>query len=226
MRLKKILLAVHARLQKLPPILLLIIPTVLYTISSQTAKSFLEQSLPIAVFLATVLYGFFIIRWSIFGIPKFSIHIVLLPVLYLPVLITFCTVVYYGIWLILRDSYVWLQQQSPPRNLYVALTGALVLAAGYALFLFRFHARFFYGLTEALIGVLIALRNVPEKADPVLWNSDIYIVMLTASVFLIVRGFDNMHTGLKSNPGDAIINSFNASEYGAYRKSKVKENKN
>lgn len=224
MTLKQIMLVARTRLQKVPPISLLVLAAVLYAILHRTAEDFLEQSFPIAVFLVIISYGFFLMRWSIFGLPKISIHIFLLPVLYLPVLVILCTVVYYGIWVALRDSYVWLQQQSPSRSLYVALTGILVLAIGYALFVFRLHARFFFGLTEALVGVLIALRNVPTKADPVLWDSDIYVVMLTASVFLIVRGFDNMHTGLKSEPGDAILKSFEASEYGSFLKSKKPKN--
>lgn len=220
MTLKRIQQIVQARLRKPPVVFPLVAGAVLYAIFHRTAQEFLDESFPIAAFLAIISYGFFVMRWSIFGLPKVSIHFFLLPVLYLPVVIGVATVVYYGIGVAFRDGYVWLQHQSPPRALYVMLVGILVVVIGYALFLFRLHARFFFGLTEALVGMLIALRNVPANADPVFWSSDIFVVMLTAGVFLIVRGFDNMHTGLKSEPGDAILRAFDASEYGSHFRAK------
>lgn len=220
MTIKQIMFAIRARLQKRPPMFPLVLAAVLYTILHRTAEEYFRQSFPIAVFIAIVGYGFFVMRWSIFGLPKVSIHVFLLLVLYLPVVIVLCTVVYYSIWVVLSDSYIWLQHQSPPRELYVKLTGILVLVVASVLFLFRLHARFFFGLTEALIGFLVALWKVPKNADPALWDLNILFVMLTASIFLIVRGLDNMHTGLKSEPGDTILKSIEASEYGSFFKSK------
>ncbi len=204
---------------KKPPIVVpLIFVAVLHTILHRTPNEFFEESFPIAVFLAIISYGFFAMRWSIFGHPKFNIHLFLLPVLYLPVAIIALTVVYYGIWGALQDGYVWVEHQSPPRGLFVAFIGVMVVGLGYALFLFRLHARFFFGLTEAITGLVIALRNIPENADPVLWSSQIFIVILTAGIFLIVRGFDNMYTGLKSESLDALLKAFDESEYGTYYK--------
>ncbi len=222
MTLKKIILAIHARLQQRPPIWPLVLAAVLYAIDHRTLEDFLGL-FPIVVFLVIASFVLFVGRWLLFGFPKMSIHIFLLPVLYLPVVMVLTTVVYYSIWVVLKDCYVWFQQQSPPRGFFVGLTGILIVAFAYALFLFRLHARFFFGLTEALAGLLIALWKVPVKADPVLWGFDIYVAMLTAGVFLIVRGFDNMHTGLKSEPGDAILKGLENSEYGLYWKSIYKK---
>jgi hypothetical protein len=93
------------------------------------------------------------------------------------------------------------------------LVGVLLLIVGVSLFFFRLKARFFFGLGEALVGFLIGISKIPESADPITWNLDVVIVMMTASIFLLVRGFDNMHAGLSSNP-DAILKSFYDSEYG------------
>lgn len=203
-------------LRKNPPVVVpLILMAVLYAIFHRTTQQFFDDSLPIAAFLAFILYGFFISRWSLFGRPKFNSPTLLFLIVYLPILIACTTVIYWGISISLRDSYAWLQHLSPSRSFFVTVIAILVIVIGYALFLFRLHARFFFGLTEAITGLVIALRNIPTNADPVLWSSEIFLVILTAGLFLVVRGFDNMHTGLKSEPRDAILKSIDESEYGA-----------
>lgn len=197
----------------------LLLGVVLYTILHRTPEEFFAESFPIAAFLAFISYSFFAIRWTLFGLPKISVHLFLLPVLYLPIVIVVTTLIYYGIWVALRDGYVWLQHQSPPRGVFVTLIGILVIVIGFALFLFRLRARFFFGLTEAVTGLVIALQNIPANADPVAWSSEIILLMLTAGVFLVVRGFDNMHTGLKSDSRDSILIAFDESEYGALARS-------
>lgn len=206
-------------LRKNPPVVAsLILVAVLYAIFHRTTQQFFDESLPIASFLTFISYGFFISRWSLFGRPKFNVHIPLLPIVYLPILIACTTVIYWGFCIALHDSYAWLQSSSPPRGFFVAIVAILVIVIGYALFLFRLHARFFFGLTEATTGLIIALRNIPANADPVLWSSEIFLVILTAGIFLVVRGFDNMHTGLRSEPRDAILKEIDESEYGALLK--------
>ena len=205
-----------AKLRRNPPIVVpLTLGAVLYSVFHRTTQEFLAESAPIAAFLVFIAYSFFIMRWSLFGRPKFNIHLVLLPILYLPILSVLVTVIYWGIWIALHDSYVWFQHQSPPRGFFLTVIGILVVLIGYNLFLFRLHARFIFGLTEAIAGLVIALRNVPADADPVLWSSEIFLVILTAGIFLVVRGFDNMHTGVRSEPRDAVLKAFHETEYGA-----------
>lgn len=213
---KRIQQIARSLIKKPPVVVLLILAVVMHTIFHRTPSELFGESFPIAVFLAIISYGFFAMRWSILGRPKISIHLFLLPVLYLPVVIVALSVVYYGIWAALQDSYIWVEHQSPPRGFFVAFIGVMVFVLGYALFLFRLHARFFFGLTEAVTGLVIALGNIPANADPVLWSSQIFIVILTTGIFLIVRGFDNMHLGLKSETRDALLRAFNESEYGTY----------
>lgn len=67
------------------------------------------------------------------------------------------------------------------------------------LFYFRLKARCIYGLTESVVGVLIALNKVTSEVLQ-LNKSEFYLAILTASLFLIVRGgFDNMHVGLEND---------------------------
>jgi hypothetical protein len=217
MMFKKLIVSIHTHLKKINPLVPLILMALLYTFSHRTLNEILEQALPMAIFIAITSYGFFIGRWSLFGLPRISIHLFLLPIIYLPLLVILSTIVYFSLWVLVKDGYIWFEQQSPPRGVYVAMTAILVLAVGFALYIFRLFARFFFGLAEALFGLLIALWKVPVNADPLLWSSDVYIAMITASIFLIVRGFDNMHIGLKN--GDAIIKGFMETEYGELYKS-------
>lgn len=207
---------VQALLKNPPIVFPLVLGAVLYAIFHRTPQEFFEELFPIFVFILIIFYCFFAMRWFLFGLPKVSVHLFLLPILYLPTIVALSSVVYYGVWVAIRDSYIWIEHLSPPRGVFVVFVGFLVVAVGYTLFLFRLHARFFFGLTEAVTGLLIALRNIPTNADPILWSSQIFIVILTAGVFLIVRGFDNMNTGLKSEPRDSILRAFDESEYGAY----------
>lgn len=72
----------------------------------------------------------------------------------------------------------------------------LIIAA--LLFRFRLRWRACYGVTEALVGLLIA----PQKLHN-LGGTSLMLALLTASVYLVVRGFDNVHQGLTKEPRDA-----------------------
>lgn len=61
-------------------------------------------------------------------------------------------------------------------------------------FFFRLKRRFFYGLTESAAGIAIAGHRITqESAAGVPVDTTFYIAILTAGVYLVVRGFDNMH---------------------------------
>ena len=74
-----------------------------------------------------------------------------------------------------------------------------VVVFGFAtiLFAFRYHYRFYYGATEIVAGLAICAYRfsvdfLPEKAT----NPDFYFAVLTAAVYIIVRGWDNIQQGL------------------------------
>lgn len=78
----------------------------------------------------------------------------------------------------------------------------IMLIVGLFLFYFRFYYRFVYGITETIVGLIIAVVKVSsnEQVD----NINFFIAVLTASLFLIVRGFDNIHQGLNKEPRDLL----------------------
>lgn len=200
----------------------LVLSAIAYMASSRTIEVLTETIFPISLFLNVTLLAFFAIRFGMFGRPKISIHLLLLP-LYTGVLSVIEAVVIYSAWAVVSDAYLWIHSLSPPRFLYVTLVGFFLLCVGMSLFFFRLKARFFFGLSEALSGFCIGIWKIPASADPITWNLDVVFVMVTASIFLIVRGFDNMHAGLSSNP-DAILKAFHESEYGRFLKLTVKSN--
>jgi hypothetical protein len=79
-----------------------------------------------------------------------------------------------------------------------------VASLGSALFWFRFRFRSTYGLTEAIAGVSIAGYKAAEIGNslqmlvliPGRDSLDLVMVLLTAGVYLVVRGLDNVYVGL------------------------------
>ncbi len=79
------------------------------------------------------------------------------------------------------------------------------LVTGLLLFLFRLRYRATYGFTEAIAGVCIAgYKFIAEGANEALTNPNFYLALLTAGIYLVVRGLDNIHQGLYKEPFDPI----------------------
>jgi hypothetical protein len=86
----------------------------------------------------------------------------------------------------------------------------IALIAGTVLYAFRSQFRACYGITEIVVGVLVALTKASDKStgvdnlQGVQVSSTFAVAILTASVYLIVRGLDSLAEG--SKPGnDPII---------------------
>jgi hypothetical protein len=77
---------------------------------------------------------------------------------------------------------------------------ALPLVAAIFLFAFRLKLRSFYGLSEAVVGFWVGVQQLGSGAA----GPALVMAMLTASVYLMVRGFDNIHQGLTKDPKDPV----------------------
>jgi hypothetical protein len=76
----------------------------------------------------------------------------------------------------------------------LAIIGAVV--AGVALFLARLFVRSLYGLTEATAGVYVAMLALTRSpASDLLNDPKLLMPLLTGSLYLVVRGLDNMFEG-------------------------------
>lgn len=84
-----------------------------------------------------------------------------------------------------------------------------VVSLGFGLFYFRLHLRAVYGLTESFVGLAIAVqKSLAIQSDKTIINSEWVLAVVTASVYLIVRGLDNIHQGLTKEPRDPVAVTF------------------
>ena len=78
---------------------------------------------------------------------------------------------------------------------------AITAVAGLALFAMRYWYRMSYGITEAAVGLYLAWVKWTTTGGPFgdLSKDTAFMTgLLTASIYLVVRGLDNIHTGWKA----------------------------
>lgn len=88
-----------------------------------------------------------------------------------------------------------LPRSSPGARYAIAIV--IVPAISIALFIIRKYLRVFYGSFEAFSGFLIVTYKSIFENNSQLTEPNFIIAMLTAGVYLMVRGFDNIDVGLK-----------------------------
>ncbi len=104
----------------------------------------------------------------------------------------------YGVIVSVRDLYGWLAVTR-----YEVIVAVIALILGGTLFQLRQSLRVLYGVSEVLVGVLVATyRYVPQSS---LWDFETFLPFLSAGVYLVVRGFDNIHQGIKQDPADPLV---------------------
>ncbi len=107
------------------------------------------------------------------------------------------------------DFVKWLIEQWERHDIGPFFVSTVVFVTGLILFWFRLRCRATYGFTEVLVGVSIASYKYVEvsaytnTALPV--DLNFLIALLTAGVYLVVRGLDNIQQGLITEPGDPFL---------------------
>jgi glucan phosphoethanolaminetransferase (alkaline phosphatase superfamily) len=121
--------------------------------------------------------------------------------------------VIYGVVAIAVDVWIWLQafwaELDPLANQtqFTVVTGLMTVTAGSLFFRFRLKQRFLYGLTEACVGVIVGMHRVTlEQWSGVPKSTGFYLALLTAGIYLVVRGLDNMHQAQRD--GDLTLQRF------------------
>jgi hypothetical protein len=110
--------------------------------------------------------------------------------------------------------YAWVTDPQKSTSLKVTVVIAMTLVSSVALFYFRLKLRFVYGCSEVCFGFIVAVaRTTSDAASNSVASPTFLLAMLTASVYLIVRGLDNMHQGASKAPLDP---------FWIYIKSKIK----
>jgi hypothetical protein len=106
----------------------------------------------------------------------------------------------YGFFAIAFDVWTWLKEfwagLNPLANQtqFMGVTGLMTVIVGGLFFRFRLKQRFLYGLTETCVGVGVGMHRVTlEQWSGAPKNTGFYLALLTAGIYLVVRGLDNMH---------------------------------
>lgn len=110
---------------------------------------------------------------------------------------------YYTVGAAIRNLYLYLVSPDSGQVPTVLATTACTLAAGTILFVFRLKKRLLYGITEVMVGIAVASYRVTSNVNNGYLHPEFYLAVLTAGVYLVVRGMDNVHQALKSSEAGA-----------------------
>lgn len=103
-------------------------------------------------------------------------------------------------------TFKWLNDPATDKSWASWIVCILVLTAGILLWWFRLTARFWYGLVEVGIGLCVAFFQIRSISPGVaILDRRVLLALLTAAVYLVVRGIDNMHQGAISEKVDPIL---------------------
>ena len=103
-------------------------------------------------------------------------------------------------------TFLWAIDPATGRFPALVLCLPLTFVAGLVLFWIRLRLRSVYGFTEVAVGLVVALWQVvtasPERP---LLDFGPMVGFLTAGVYVVVRGMDNMHVGWKAEKPDPLV---------------------
>jgi hypothetical protein len=184
---------------------LLIIGAVVYSVYSRTVWDFIHYPLYLAIPIGLIGAMGISNGWRESGYPRpFTGLIVLLLMLFAASILGVCL---YSIGASLKDAVYWLiapwlKMSSDSESSPVFSITLFTLMAGFLLFYFRLRVRSLYGLSEASMGLAVAAHRTHEAGVAAVTETGFYLAVLTAGVYLVVRGLDNVHQGFTSSPPD------------------------
>ena len=95
------------------------------------------------------------------------------------------------------DFVTWIKHPNLNEYAINLISACTVLIFGHILFIFRQKYRSTYGATELLIGIAIAMNNAQSLFRKGDFDLTLVFAFITAGVYLVVRGLDNIHEGSK-----------------------------
>ncbi len=180
--------------------ILLDIVAIIYTIKNRSSNDFIRYTLIIDVSLLIIIFGFLLFLFNELKTVK-PLKKILFPYIFYFLLLG---PIYYSLFVLIKDFALKLQSSELPNYLVISITIVITLSLGFILFYFRLRRRSIYGVTEALVGVLIAVEKISSENFHEFSSSNFFLAFLTASVYLVVRGFDNIHQGFTKEPFDPL----------------------
>lgn len=138
----------------------------------------------------------------------FVIARLLLPAPILAIFLTPVGGIYYGTAAAITDVLFWIALQLSENGRSASLAVIATALLGSIFFVFRLKLRFIYGLTEAMVGLMVAGHRVGfDPTSMAGGNAALFFAVLTAGVYLVVRGLDNMHQAWETK-SDLALNWF------------------
>ena len=149
-----------------------------------------------ALFLAWASYGMPVEEDKAFDRGEWIVNSVLKSIGIIPM----AGFMYYSIFVALSDLALFSFRLSS-ENANIVAPAVLATGFGILLYIVRVKQRFFYGVGEVSLGIVIAV----SRAQHLTMNDELILAFLTASVFLIVRGFDNIDAAIKNKANNRIL---------------------
>lgn len=183
-------------------IALSILPLI-YALNTRSRDEYLYPSLIIGIVFVFIM----ILPYFRMGIKKaFEDEWVLNFVIFKAVfLIPTAGLFYYSLFVSLYDLSIFIYKKSSG-NLTIVVPTFSALALGIMLYKFRLKQRVLYGVSEIMVGVTVTVFHA-RTSYPAghLDNPELYIAILTAGIYLIVRGLDNIDQGIKSKSNNPLL---------------------
>lgn len=114
---------------------------------------------------------------------------------FMAVMVPVIVFVIFSFYTSLLDLYVWLKSPMVGKYQTILITGILATTFAYALFFFRLRSRTLYGVTETFVGLLVAEHHALSISNTATNDPSVFLAILTAGIYLMVRGLDNIHQG-------------------------------
>lgn len=113
------------------------------------------------------------------------------------ILLTVISVVILSIYSAAIDCIAWISTPIFSDYHISLITCIAVMFFAYSLFLFRTYKRTLFGLTEIIIGLIISVNHAINISHSTQADMSMVLAILTAGIYLVVRGMDNMYEGAK-----------------------------
>jgi hypothetical protein len=181
--------------------LILLISGIIYTYCTRPTTDIIKYSSYASIGFAFLISFIVFMAWVGSHYKKLTASEVIIVLLFIVAAAIIFGISFYSSGVPLKDFFLWLLKPSVSKNktAFFAVLGTLIL--GGLLFFWRLRFRAIYGLTEAIVGLWVAAYRVSFQ-ELSLDKISSYMAILTAAVYLVVRGFDNIHQGIYKDPKD------------------------
>lgn len=189
------------------PASVILILSFIHGIRTRTFEDFLHYSPYLAIPLEIGLFIVLLYYWHKAGFKRPSRE-EMINVIIFSFALLIASVFYYAVGVAIKDLFLWMQAPSFSETGAIVATMTITLFMGLTLFYIRSRFRSIYGVSEALVGLTVAGYRVAIENSNTSVTTGFYLAILTAGVYLVVRGLDNIHQGLTKEPLDPIAISF------------------